>query len=102
MGTSLAEAFGVFDKDGSGFVTAAELEEGLRGLGVFDAIPKEQVIAQRFFIFTSATVAPLVCLHRRRKQQEFFGLGLRSSKMLHRDCSSPPPRSPGRHAKYDY
>lgn len=46
MGTSLAEAFGVFDKDGSGFVTAAELEEGLRGLGVFDAIPKEQVIAQ--------------------------------------------------------
>ncbi|CAN0572057.1 unnamed protein product, partial [Ectocarpus sp. 12 AP-2014] len=35
MGTSLAEVFGVFDKDGSGFITAAELEEGLRELRVF-------------------------------------------------------------------
>lgn len=43
MGTSLAEVFGVFDKDGSGFITAAELEEGLRELRVFDAIPKDQV-----------------------------------------------------------
>lgn len=43
MGTSLAEVFGVFDKDGSGFITAAELEEGLRELRVFDTIPKDQV-----------------------------------------------------------
>ncbi|CAN0404374.1 unnamed protein product, partial [Ectocarpus sp. 12 AP-2014] len=35
MGTSLAEVFGVFDKDGSGFITVAELEEGLRELRVF-------------------------------------------------------------------
>lgn len=41
---SLAEVFGVFDKDGSGFITAAELEEGLRELRVFDAVPKDQVI----------------------------------------------------------
>ncbi|CAN0492814.1 unnamed protein product, partial [Scytosiphon promiscuus] len=44
MGASLAEVFGVFDKDGSGFITAAELEEGLRELRVFDAVPKDQVI----------------------------------------------------------
>lgn len=43
MGTSLAEVFGVFDKDGSGYITAAELEEGLRGLGVFDIVSTEQV-----------------------------------------------------------
>lgn len=43
MGISLAEAFGVFDNDGSGFITVRELEEGLRTLGVFEAIPKEQV-----------------------------------------------------------
>lgn len=43
MGTSLAEVFGVFDKDGSGFVTAVELEEGLRELRVFDTIPRDQV-----------------------------------------------------------
>lgn len=43
MGTSLAEVFGVFDKDGSGVITAAELEEGLRELRVFDSIPKDQV-----------------------------------------------------------
>lgn len=43
MGTSLAEVFGVFDKDGSGFVTTAELEEGLRQLRVFDTIPRDQV-----------------------------------------------------------
>lgn len=43
MGISLAEAFGVFDKDGSGFITVSELEEGLRGLGVFDAIGKDEV-----------------------------------------------------------
>lgn len=43
MGISLAEAFGVFDKDGSGFITISELEEGLRTLGVFEAIPREQV-----------------------------------------------------------
>lgn len=45
MGTSLAEVFGVFDKDGSGFITVAELEEGLRELRVFDTIPKDQVQA---------------------------------------------------------
>lgn len=44
MGTSLAEVFGVFDKDGSGFITAAELEEGLGELQVFDTIPKDQVL----------------------------------------------------------
>lgn len=43
MGTSLAEVFGVFDKDGSGFITATELEEGLRDLRVFDIVPKDQV-----------------------------------------------------------
>lgn len=43
MGTSLAEVFGVFDKDGSGFITAAELKEGLRELRVFDTIPMDQV-----------------------------------------------------------
>lgn len=58
LGTSLAEAFGVFDKDGSGFVTTAELEEGLRGLGVFDAIPKEQVFAQRFFMLQTLYRSP--------------------------------------------
>ena len=47
MGTSLAEVFGVFDKDGSGFITAGELEEGLRELRVFDAVPKDQVIAPK-------------------------------------------------------
>ncbi|CAN0395205.1 unnamed protein product, partial [Ectocarpus sp. 8 AP-2014] len=45
MGTSLAEVFGVFDKDGSGFITAAELEEGLRELRVFDTVPRDQVIS---------------------------------------------------------
>lgn len=43
MGTSLAETFGVFDKDGSGFITASKLEDGLRGLGVFESIPKDEV-----------------------------------------------------------
>lgn len=43
MGISLAEVFGVFDKDGSGFITVAELEEGLRELGVFEKVPPEQV-----------------------------------------------------------
>eukprot|EP00903_Cladosiphon_okamuranus_P007182 g6974.t1 len=45
LGTSLAEVFGVFDKDGSGFITAAELEEGLQELRVFDTIPKDQVLS---------------------------------------------------------
>lgn len=43
MGISLAESFGVFDKDGSGFITVTELEEGLRKLGVFEAVPRQQV-----------------------------------------------------------
>lgn len=58
MGTSLAEVFGVFDKDGSGFITASELEEGLRELRVFDTIPKDQV-------HTSAAFRNLYCSGRK-------------------------------------
>ena len=42
-GISMAETFGVFDKNGSGYITASELEEGLRDLGVFQDISREQV-----------------------------------------------------------
>ncbi|CAM9334375.1 unnamed protein product, partial [Phaeothamnion confervicola] len=43
MGLSVAETFGAWDKDGSGEITVSELEAGLKALGVFDAIPEEQV-----------------------------------------------------------
>lgn len=44
MGISMAEIFGVFDKDGSGVITASELAEGLGSLGVFEEdISREQV-----------------------------------------------------------
>lgn len=44
MGISMAEIFGVFDKDGSGVITTSELAEGLGSLGVFEEdISREQV-----------------------------------------------------------
>lgn len=64
MGTSLAEVFGVFDKDGSGFITAAELEEGLRELRVFDTIPKHKArvfsseVGERQPIFSTVELFP--------------------------------------------
>eukprot|EP00611_Tribonema_gayanum_P032179 TRINITY_DN9484_c0_g2_i2.p1 TRINITY_DN9484_c0_g2~~TRINITY_DN9484_c0_g2_i2.p1 ORF type:complete len:1104 (-),score=383.63 TRINITY_DN9484_c0_g2_i2:2312-5308(-) len=50
MGTSVAEAFTAFDKNGDGAITPAELEEGLRALGVFSAVPPKEVthLLQRF------------------------------------------------------
>lgn len=59
MGTSLAEVFGVFDKDGSGFITAAELAEGLRELRVFDAVPKDQVMLHRRKVWEKLTTHAL-------------------------------------------
>ncbi|KAG5181621.1 hypothetical protein JKP88DRAFT_349186 [Tribonema minus] len=50
MGTSIAEAFTAFDKNGDGAITPSELEEGLRALGVFSAVPPKEVthLLQRF------------------------------------------------------
>lgn len=58
MGISLAEAFGVFDKDGSGFITVSELEEGLRTLGVFESIPREQVWRTAALLFRTVGEFP--------------------------------------------
>lgn len=45
MGISMAEIFGVFDKDGSGVITTSELTEGLESLGVFEEdISREEVV----------------------------------------------------------
>ncbi|CAM9427412.1 unnamed protein product [Discosporangium mesarthrocarpum] len=44
MGTPLSAAFGALDADGSGFITVEELERGLKDMGVFDAMPRDQVV----------------------------------------------------------